>query len=47
MTICCAMSASETYVPPLFIYTRVRMAESRKRSGPKPTGNLYAYSKNG
>jgi hypothetical protein len=45
MTDCCAMSASGTYVPPLFIYAKMRMAESLRRGG--PTGSIYAWSKNG
>jgi hypothetical protein len=45
MIVCCAMSASGTYVPPLFTYARMRMAESLKRGG--PTGSIYDCSKNG
>jgi hypothetical protein len=38
------MSAPGTYVFPLFIYTRMRMAESLKRDG--PTGRIYVCFKN-
>lgn len=44
-TVMCAVSASGTYVPPLFIYARKRMNTQLKRNG--PPGALYCCSDNG
>lgn len=44
-TVMCAFSASGTYVPPMFIYARKRMAPQLKRNG--PPGAVYECSDNG
>lgn len=45
VTICCCMSASGQFVPPMFIYPRVRMTSSLERDG--PSGSIYRCSKSG
>src|SRR5258705_11487258 len=42
VTVCCAMSAARTYVPPLFIYPRLRMTPTLKTGG--PPGSIYDCS---
>lgn len=44
-TVCCAMSAAGTFVPPMFIFARLRMASGLERNG--PPGSIYQCSKNG
>lgn len=44
-TVCCAMSAAGTFVPPMFIFARIRMAAGLERNG--PPGSIYHCSKNG
>lgn len=41
----CAMSATGSYIPPLFVYPRVRMNPLLEKSG--PTGAMYCCSNNG
>lgn len=45
ITVCCAVSASGSYVPPMFIYPRARMSEQLKRNG--PLGAIYECSTKG
>lgn len=43
ITVCCCMSATGNYVPPLFIYPRQRMTPALEKRG--PPGSLYHCSK--
>lgn len=45
ITVCCCMSAVGQYVPPLFVFPRIRMASSLERGG--PPGSIYSCSKSG
>lgn len=45
ITVICAMSASGTFVPPLFVFPRVRMNPQLEKNG--PNGAVYCCSKNG
>lgn len=45
ITMCCAVSASGIYIPPMFIYPRTRMSDQLKRNG--PVGAIYECSKKG
>lgn len=45
VTVCCSMSASGNYVPPMFIYPRKRMSHLLEKGGPE--GAIYHCSKNG
>lgn len=44
-TICCAISASGVFIPPMFIYPRQRMTPLLERGG--PPGSIYRCSKSG
>ncbi|XP_050499832.1 tigger transposable element-derived protein 4-like [Diabrotica virgifera virgifera] len=44
-TAMCAVNATGTYIPPMFIFARQRMASHLQRNG--PPGALYTCSKNG
>lgn len=44
-TVCCAISASGFYVPPMFIYARQRMTPQLSRNG--PPDSIYECSKSG
>lgn len=45
ITVVCAMSASGSYIPPMFIYPRQRMSPLLERGG--PAGSVYTCSHNG
>ena len=45
ITVCCAVSASGAYVPPMFIFPRLRMTPALQRGG--PPNSIYDCSKNG
>ncbi|XP_046681325.1 MFS-type transporter clz9-like [Homalodisca vitripennis] len=45
ITLVCCVSASGSYVPPMIIYPRMRIAAHLKRGG--PAGTVYECSKNG
>lgn len=45
VTVCCAVSATGTYAPPMFIYPRERMKPELEKGG--PPGSLYRCSKSG
>lgn len=45
ITVCCAMSATGIFIPPMFIYPGVRMSPGLSRGG--PAGSIYACSKSG
>lgn len=45
ITICCCMSATGQYIPPMFIFPRLRMTPALERDG--PTGSIYHCSKSG
>lgn len=45
ITVCCAMSASGSYVPPMFIFPRKRLTPLLEKDG--PAGSLYRCSHNG
>ncbi|XP_063217110.1 uncharacterized protein LOC134527951 [Bacillus rossius redtenbacheri] len=45
ITVCMAMSASGSYIPPMFVFPRVRMSPTLKKGGPE--GAIYDCSKNG
>jgi hypothetical protein len=45
VTVVCAMSASGSFTPPMFIYPRQRLSNSMKRYG--PAGSSYQCSKTG
>lgn len=45
ITVCCCMSATGQFIPPLFIFPRLRMTPALDRGG--PSGSLYKCSKSG
>lgn len=45
ITVCCCMSATGQYIPPMFIYPRIRMTPALERDG--PSGSIYHCSKSG
>lgn len=45
ITICCCVSATGQYIPPMIIYPRQRMQASLERGG--PNGSIYKCSKTG
>lgn len=45
VTVCCAVSAAGTYIPPMFIYPRARMSPLLQKDG--PINAIYHCSKNG
>lgn len=45
VTVVCAMSASGRFVPPMFIYPRMRVSPQLKKNGPRDA--IYCCSKNG
>lgn len=45
ITICCCVSATGQYIPPMIIYPRQRMQASLERGG--PNGSIYKCSKSG
>ncbi|XP_031348436.1 uncharacterized protein LOC116174636 [Photinus pyralis] len=45
ITVVCAMGAGGKYIPPMFIYPRLRMTPALERGG--PPGSLYRCSKSG
>ncbi|XP_044733230.1 jerky protein homolog-like [Chrysoperla carnea] len=45
ITICCCISATGQYIPPMIIYPRQRMPASLERGG--PNGSIYKCSKSG
>ena len=45
ITVCCAMSASGTFIPPMFIFPRARMNPVLGRGGPE--GSIYHCTTNG
>jgi hypothetical protein len=45
VTVICAMSAIGSYIPPLFVYPRVRMTPLLEKNG--PAGAMYCCSNNG
>lgn len=44
-TVCCAISASGAFIPPMFIYPRQRMTTLLERGG--PPGSIYRCNKSG
>lgn len=45
ITVTCAMSASGAYIPPMFIFPRLRMSPNLTKGG--PNGSIYHCSKSG
>lgn len=45
ITVCCCMSATGQFIPPLFIFPRIRMTPALERGG--PPGSIYRCSKSG
>lgn len=45
VTVCCCMSAIGHFIPPMFIFPRIRMTPALERGG--PPGSVYTCSKSG
>ena len=44
-TVCCAFSASGAFIPPMFIFARIRMTPQLQKNG--PPGSIFKCSKSG